>query len=90
MARLLDELKSAAGLQQRATQQTSELQTQLDKTGELRVQDIDQLQRIELDQKQAAARLLNPIDSVQSQAQQLRDAFRAGLVTISSRTLTSH
>ncbi len=80
MARLLDELKSAAGLQQRATQQTSELQTQLDKTGELRVQDIDQLQRIELDQKQAAARLLNPIDSVQSQAQQLRDAFRANRI----------
>ncbi len=74
---LLEDLQEAATLQQRAKQQTSELQTQLDTAGELRPQDIDQLQRIELDQRQAASRLTHPADGVQSQARQLQEEFQA-------------
>ncbi len=74
---LLEDLQEAAALQQRAKQQTNELQTQLDTAGELRPQDIDQLQRIELDQRQAASRLTHPADGVQSQARQLQEEFQA-------------
>ena len=74
---LLEELQQATALQQRAKQQTNELQTQLNTAGELRTQDLDQLHRIELDQRQAASRLTRPADGVQSHAQQLREEFRA-------------
>lgn len=74
---LLDDLQQATELQKRARQQTQELQTQLDKVGELRAQDLDQLQRAELDQRQTAARLSHPADGVQTQARQLLDEFRA-------------
>ncbi len=74
---LLEDLQLAAALQQRARQQTNELQTQLDTAGELRPQDLDQLQRIELDQRQAASRLTHPADGVQSQARQLQEEFQA-------------
>ncbi len=74
---LLEDLQQATALQERARQQTTELQTQLNTAGELRSQDLDQLHRIELDQRQAAARLNRPADGVQSQAQQLQEEFRA-------------
>lgn len=74
---LLEDLQQATTLQQRAHEQTAELQTQLTTTGELRMQDLDQLHRIELDQRQAASRLSRPADGVQSQAQQLQEEFRA-------------
>lgn len=74
---LLEDLQQATGLQQRAKQQTEELKTQLNTAGELRMQDVDQLHRIELDQRQAASRLIRPADGVQSQAQQLQEEFHA-------------
>ena len=74
---LLDDLKQATQLQQRALQQTQELQTQLDNVGELRPQDIDQLQRTELDQRQAASRLTHAADGVETQARQILDEFQA-------------
>jgi hypothetical protein len=74
---LLEDLQQATALQQRAREQTSELQTQLNTAGELRMQDIDQLHRIELDQRQTASRLNHPADGVQSQARQLQDEFLA-------------
>jgi len=74
---LLEDLQLATALQQRVRQQTNELQTQLDTAGELRPQDIDQLQRIELDQRQAASRLTHPADGVQSQARQLQGEFQS-------------
>jgi hypothetical protein len=74
---LLEELQQAAALQQRARQQVEELQTQLRTAGELRSQDLDQLHRIELDQRQAASRLNRPADGVQSQAQQIQDEYQA-------------
>ena len=74
---LLEDLRQATKLQQRARQQTQELQTQLDKVGELRSQDIDQLQRTELDQRQTTSRLTQPADGVESQARQLLEEFRA-------------
>ena len=74
---LLEDLQQAAQLQKRARQQTQDLQTQLEKVGELRSQDLDQLQRTELDQRQATSRLTNPADSVETQARQLLDEFRA-------------
>ena len=77
MGDLLEDLQQATLLQQRARQQTSELQTQLNTAGELRTQDIDQLHRIEMDQRQTASRLSRPADGVQSEARQLQDEFRA-------------
>lgn len=74
---LLEELQQAAALQQRAKQQTEDVQTQLKTAGELRAQDLDQLHGIELNQRQAASRLNRPADGVQSQAQQLQDEFQA-------------
>ena len=74
---LLDDLQQATDLQKRARQQTQELQTQLDKVGELRPQDMDQLQRAELDQRQTASRLAHPADGVQTQAKQLLNEFQA-------------
>lgn len=74
---LLEDLQQAAELQRRAKQQTDELKTQLNTVGELRMQDLDQLHRIELDQRQAASRLNRPADGVQSQTRQLQDEFRA-------------
>ncbi len=74
---LLEDLQQATALQQRARLQTNELQTQLNTAGELRNQDLDQLHRIELDQRQTASRLNRPADGVQSQAQQLQEEFRA-------------
>ena len=49
----------------------------MEKVGELRSQDLDQLQRTELDQRQATSRLTNPADSVETQARQLLEEFRA-------------
>lgn len=72
---LLEDLQQATTLQQRARQQTSELQLQLKTAGELRTQDLDQLHRIELDQRQTSSRLNRPADGVQSQAQQLQNEF---------------
>ena len=74
---LLEDLQQAAQMQKRARQQTQDLQAQLEKVGELRSQDLDQLQRTEMDQRQTASRLTNPADSVETQARQLLDEFRA-------------
>lgn len=77
---LLEDLQQATTLQQRAKDETAELQTQLKAAGELRTQDRDQLLRIELDQRQAASRLSRPADGVQTHAQQLQEEFRANKV----------
>lgn len=78
---LLDDLQQATQLQQRARQETQELQTQLEKVGELRPQDVDQLARTELDQRQAASRLSNPTDGVETQARQLLEEMRSNHLT---------
>ena len=78
---LLEELQQSSELQKRAWQQTQELQTQLDKVGELRPQDVDQLHRAELDQRQAASRLLHPVDGVESQTRQLLKEFQENRVS---------
>lgn len=74
---LLDDLRQVTQLQQRARQETQELQTQLEKVGELRSQDLDQLLRAELDQRQTASRLTQPADGVESQAKTLLEELRA-------------
>lgn len=78
---LLEDLQQATELQNRARQQTSELRTQLNTAGELRMQDLDQLHRIELDQRQTASRLNRPADGVQSQAEQILEDFKANRLT---------
>jgi hypothetical protein len=78
---LLADLKLATQLQQRAHQQTDDLRTQLEKVGSLRPQDVDQLQRTELDQRQTASRLTNPTDGIESQAKQLLEEFRDNQLT---------
>ena len=77
---LLDDLKQATLLQQRARQQTQELQTQLENVGELRSQDFDQLQRTELDQRQTASRLTHPTDGVETRSRKLLEEFRGNRV----------
>ncbi|WP_010585127.1 hypothetical protein [Schlesneria paludicola] len=77
---LHDDLKQATEMQQRARQQTRELQTQLENVGEFRSQDLDQLQRTELDQRQTASRLTNAADGVETRARKLLDEFRGNRV----------
>ena len=74
---LLEDLEQATRQQQRARQQTQELQTQLENVGTLRPQDTDQLQRTELEQRQAASRLTHPADGVEIQARELLDELRS-------------
>lgn len=77
VADLLGDLKQATQLQKRARQLTKELQTQLDNVGELRSQDLDQLRRAELDQRQTGSRLNQPAEGIEAQARQLLDEFRS-------------
>ncbi|MEX1094794.1 MAG: hypothetical protein WED34_02030 [Planctomycetales bacterium] len=72
-AGLQDELDRAFDTQTRARQQVGELSLQLDKAGELRPADLDLLKRIEIEQRNVSARLLNPADGVQVAAQALLD-----------------
>lgn len=73
---LLENLRQATQLQKRAKQETQELQTQLEKVGELRSQDLDQLRRADLDQRQTTSRLTHPVDGVETQAKQLLEEFK--------------
>jgi hypothetical protein len=63
---LLEELERLVKAQLLAREQVGELETQLNTVGKLRASDVDLLKRIELDQRQISARLLNPVDGFES------------------------
>jgi hypothetical protein len=65
---LLEELERLVKAQLRAREQVGELETQLNTVGALRASDVDLLKRIELDQRQISARLLNPVDGFETKA----------------------
>ncbi|MEX0718591.1 MAG: hypothetical protein WD066_18505 [Planctomycetaceae bacterium] len=70
---LQEELDRAFDTQSRVRRQLGELLLQLDKAGELPPADLDLLKRIEIEQKNISARLLNPVDGVRTAAQALLD-----------------
>lgn len=77
---LLDQLREAIQVQQRAETQLGTVQDQLDQAGELRPEDRDQLQRAELDQRQVSTRLGQPRDGVQARAAQLQEELQANQI----------
>ena len=74
---LLDDLERAFKLQDQAHTQIRELTLQMEKTGALRPQDADTLQRVEMNQRQLARELTDPTDGLEKRAgeilQELKD-----------------
>lgn len=73
---LLNDLERAKKQETEIAAQTAELRTQLEKTGTLRPQDVDLLQRIEGQQRQLSASLLNPQDGMLARSQEILKEFR--------------
>jgi hypothetical protein len=74
---LAADIERAHKLQQQARRQVGDLSTQLEQAGELRQQDVDTLQRVELSQRQIEAQLTNPSDGLAQRAGQLVQEFEA-------------
>lgn len=75
-ANLLDDVERAFKLQTQAREQVGELQLQMQKTGNFRAQDVDMLQRVELSQRQIAARVNAPTDGLQQRTRDLLNELR--------------
>lgn len=75
-ANLLEDVERAFKLQTEAANQTGELNLQLQKAGNLRPQDVDMLQRVELSQRQLAARLTGSADGLQQRTDSLLAELR--------------
>ena len=73
---LLDDLERAFKFQDQARSQVGELQLQLEKAGNLRAQDVDALQRVELSQRQIAAQLAGTGDALEQRARALLEEIR--------------
>lgn len=77
---LLDQLRGAIQVQQRAETQLGDVQQQLDNAGKLQPQGRDLLQRVELDQRQVSTKLGQPRDGVQARAARLQDELNANRI----------
>ncbi len=73
---LLGDLERAKKQETEIQSQTSELRTQLEKTGKLRPQDVDMLQRIEGQQRQIATAMQNSQDGMLARAEDILKEFR--------------
>lgn len=73
---LLGDLERAKKQETEIQAQTSELRTQLEKTGKLRPQDVDMLQRIEGQQRQIANAMQNSQDGMLARAEEILKEFR--------------
>lgn len=73
---LLGDLERAKKQETEIQAQTSELRTQLEKTGTLRPQDVDLLQRIEGQQRQVATAMQNSQDGMLARAEEILKEFR--------------
>ena len=73
---LIDELDAARKSQTEAHQRIAELRTQLETAGRLQPADVDLLKRVELEQRQIASRLANPVDGIEKRSRDLQDELR--------------
>ncbi|MDB5334898.1 MAG: hypothetical protein JWN70_517 [Planctomycetaceae bacterium] len=73
---LLGDLERAKKQETEIQAQTAELRTQLEKTGQLRPQDVDMLQRIEGQQRQIATAMQNSQDGMLARAEEILKEFR--------------
>ena len=73
---LLGDLERAKKQETEIQAQTAELRTQLEKTGKLRPQDVDMLQRIEGQQRQIASAMQNSQDGMLTRAAEILKEFR--------------
>ncbi len=73
---LLNDLERAKKQETEIEAQTAELRTQLEKTGSLRPQDVDLLQRIEGQQRQLATGVQNPQEGMLARSQEILKEFR--------------
>lgn len=73
---LLDELERIYKDQARAREQVEELRIQFRDVGELRAQDFDLLQRVEIDQREISARLTAADEGVESRANALLEELQ--------------
>lgn len=73
---LLGDLERAKKQETEIQAQTAELRTQLEKTGKLRPQDVDMLQRIEGQQRQIANAMQNAQDGMLARAEEILKEFR--------------
>jgi len=73
---LLENIERALKTQTRSHEQVGELQLQLQKTGQLRPEDIDLTKRIALDQKKVWSLLFNSSNGVETVNRQLQDELK--------------
>ena len=73
---LLGDLERAKKQETEIQAQTAELRTQLEKTGTLRPQDVDMLQRVEGQQRQIATAMQNSQDGMLARAEEILKEFR--------------
>ena len=76
-AGLLEELERTFKLQDHAHDQIEELQVQLREAGQLRDQDADMLQRVELNQRRITGQLHNPGEGLADRAGELLDELQS-------------
>lgn len=77
---LLDQLRGAIQVQQRAETQLGDVQHRFGSEGKLEPQDRDLLQRVELDQRQVSTKLGQPDDGVQARAARLQEELNANRI----------
>ncbi|WP_166824264.1 hypothetical protein [Thalassoroseus pseudoceratinae] len=77
---LVDELADVEESQRQARETIQQLQIQLENAGELRPEDIDQLKRVEMEQKQIGSRLTHPLDGIDARAENIQDEMQANAI----------
>ena len=70
---VLEDLERVRRVQNPARKQTTELKLQIATVGRLRPEDVDSLNRVEMQQRQVQSRLFNPIDGTLSLLWNMRD-----------------
>ena len=74
---LIDELDDVEDAQRQARETIQQLQIQIENAGELRLEDIDQLKRVEMEQKRIGSRLTHPLDGIDARAENIQNDMQA-------------
>ncbi len=74
---LIDELDDVEDAQRQARETIQQLQIQIENAGELRLEDIDQLKRVEMEQKRIGSRLTHPLDGIDARAENIQTDMQA-------------
>ena len=74
---IVDELADVRETQRQVRDTIEQLQIQMQNAGELRLEDIDQLKRVEMEQKRIGSRLTHPLDGIDARAKDIEDDMQA-------------